>query len=61
MGRQSIITAKLPGSPATDVAEVAEVARAQVALLLRDTSMRVLETALAIGALATALLLGLVR
>ena len=55
MGRQSITTAELPGSPAS------EVARAKVALLLRDTSMRVLEAALAIGALATALLLGLVR
>ena len=55
MGRQSITTAELPGSPAS------EVARAKVALLLRDTSMRVLEASLAIGALATALLLGLVR
>jgi hypothetical protein len=55
MGRQSIITAELPGSPAPDLQ------RTKVAIMLRDTSMRVLEASLAIGALATALLLGLVR
>jgi hypothetical protein len=55
MGRQSIITAELPGSSAS------ELRRAKVAILLRDNSMRVLEASLAIGALATALLLGLVR
>ena len=55
MGRQSIITAELPGSPAS------EVRRDKLAILLRDNSMRLLEASLAIGALATALLLGLVR
>lgn len=55
MDRQSIVTAELPGSP------VADIRSAHVAALLRDSSMRLLETALAIGALATALLLGLGR
>lgn len=55
MDRQSIVIAELPGSP------VAEIGNADVAALLRDSSMRLLEAALAIGALATALLLGLGR
>lgn len=54
MDRQSTITAELPGTGS-------KVARPDVAIILRDTSMRLLETALAFGALATALLLGLGR
>jgi hypothetical protein len=52
--RPSIATAEItvPGAPAV---------QPQVTVFLRDTSMRILEAALAIGALATALLLGLGR
>lgn len=54
MDRPSTITAELPRTGSNAV-------RPNVAIILRDTSMRLLETALAIGALATALLLGLGR
>lgn len=54
MDRQSTITAELPGT-------VAKAVPPDVAIILRDTSMRLLEAALAISALATALLLGLGR
>jgi hypothetical protein len=52
--RQSIATADLPGTGSEAVSR-------DVTVILRDSSMRILEAALAIGALATALLLGLVR
>ena len=55
MDPQSIIAAELPGATASEVRPV------KVAALLRDSSMRLLEAALAFGALATALLLGLGR
>jgi hypothetical protein len=55
MDPQSIIATELPG------ATTAEVRHVKVAALLRDSSMRLLEAALAFGALATALLLGLGR
>ena len=54
MDRQRTSTAELPGSAVPAV-------RPDVALILRDSSMRILEAALAFGALATALLLGLAR
>lgn len=56
MDRQPIATAELSTTTATT-----ETLQAHVAGLLRDTSMRVLEAGLAICALGTALLLGLVR
>lgn len=54
LNQQSIVTAELkgPGSPNTPP---------HVTVFLRDTSMRILEAALAFGALATAILLGLGR
>lgn len=54
MDRQATITAELPGT-------AAQASRPDVAGILRDSSMRILEAALAFGALATALLLGLGR
>ena len=58
MDRQPIATVDLSS---TATVATAEGLQSHVTSLLRDTSMRVLEAALAIGALATALLLGLGR
>lgn len=55
MDREPITTVELPG------AAVSRGLQSHVASLVRDTSMRILEAALALGALATALLLGLAR
>lgn len=52
--RQATSTAELSGAAAPAV-------RPDVAIILRDSSMRILEAVLAFGALATALLLGLAR
>lgn len=54
MDRHAIISGELPGTAVPAV-------RPDVAVILRDSSMRILEAALAFGALATALLLGLAR
>jgi hypothetical protein len=50
---QPVATVDLPGTAAA--------AQSPVASQVRDMSMRVLEAALGLGALATALLLGLAR
>ncbi|MBI2780894.1 MAG: hypothetical protein HYX55_03725 [Chloroflexi bacterium] len=64
------IVGKSPIHPMADVTGIARRGAASttadpgpnhVAFLLRDTSMRVLEGALALGALATALILGIGR
>lgn len=55
MDAQSTIASELPGSATV------EGQGAKVGAILRDSSMRVLEAVLALGALATALLLGVGR